>query len=344
VSLHPPYATVTFAALGTLVTLRVAGADPAGLTRAGRAEVERLDLVLSRFVPDSDVSRLNRNAGRWVEVGPDTDRVLRTSRALARATGGAFNPLHEAGRPGRGLGASALIRGEAAPVWWLAPGAALDLDGIAKGYIADAVAGRLRRDGAQAALVCLGSSSLAVFGTRIVDHTAAVPLDQAATPLDHAAAAGHREPLVQDSDADPAEQAYSHGSAASGELARAAAHEPDCGCWRIGIRAPGHARGCCLGQIPLAEGSVSSSSHDEQPGHVVDRRTGRVAEGARGVTVITRDGMTAEAWSTALLVGGVDLLARHAAHHAGIEAVVVTDEAICATPGSGFTPHTARPA
>ena len=55
--------------------------------------------------------------------------------------------------------------------------------------------------------------------------------------------------------------------------------------------------------------SVSTSSQAERPGHLVDRRTGKPAQGLACATVVAPSATEAEAWSTALFVAGQSGLA-----------------------------------
>src|SRR5947207_1651550 len=61
-------------------------AVPAGC--AALDEVDRLEDLLSVYREDSEVSRLNRGAGR---VGPETYELLRWAVRLSQVTGGAFD-------------------------------------------------------------------------------------------------------------------------------------------------------------------------------------------------------------------------------------------------------------
>src|SRR5438874_5842200 len=68
-----------FAALVALCELYAVGpADPAGLG-ATRDWVNGMHDRLTRFEPDSELSRLNAAAGRWVDIGPDLEALLRLS-------------------------------------------------------------------------------------------------------------------------------------------------------------------------------------------------------------------------------------------------------------------------
>ncbi len=147
-----------FPAMGTTFELLLdAPEGPAGRAAMGaaRREVGRLERLLSRFRPDSQVSVLNRD--RSLRAGPDLLRVLDAALALRRRTGGLFDPTvgdavrawgydrtfgevpSDDPRPappaGPAGGAVAIDRGSG----WvgLGPGARLDLGAIAKGDAAD---------------------------------------------------------------------------------------------------------------------------------------------------------------------------------------------------------------
>ena len=146
-----------FRAMGTSMEMLLDAPEGPGaraaLAAAG-AEVDRLEGLLSRFRPESELSRLNR--ARRMRIGPDLARVLRTALVLRRRTGGRFDPT-----VGRAVVASGYDRsfermapdpappGEQRPGggvvvlddrWgWaaLGPGVDLDLGAIAKGDAAD---------------------------------------------------------------------------------------------------------------------------------------------------------------------------------------------------------------
>lgn len=71
---------------------------------------------------------------------------------------------------------------------------------------------------------------------------------------------------------------------------------------KIAIENP-RERGAALSVFELREnGSVSTSSQAERPGHLIDPRSGRAAGGVASVTVVAPTATEAEAWSTALFV------------------------------------------
>jgi len=150
-----------FAALGALCELYAIGlADPADLG-ATRDWVNAMHDRLTRFEPDSELSRLNAAAGRWVDVGPELEALLRLSLdAYATSEGlvhiGVLPALRAAGytrdfasgpTPPTG---EILIAPPLPEMLELRPGraklragTAIDLGGIAKGWLADRAVERM---------------------------------------------------------------------------------------------------------------------------------------------------------------------------------------------------------
>jgi thiamine biosynthesis lipoprotein len=178
-----------------LVILPADRAAHAGTVAALFAEWEAR---LSRFRPDSDLSRLNAAAGRPTWVEEPLLSVLRRALRAARATGGVFDPTlaRELSALGYATTFSA-IRGRVpdlpAPVrtssWHdirLGPGGlvalpadlGVDLGGIAKGMAVDAALAALRAEGVASALVSAGGD-LGVLGRMPDDRPWPVAVDAA---------------------------------------------------------------------------------------------------------------------------------------------------------------------
>jgi len=168
-----------FDAMGTEVELFLdADDDPGALDRA-EDELRRLEALLSRFRPDSELSQLNR-AGR-MRVGPELLEVTTVALAARARTRGRFDPtVHDAlvaAGYDRTFDELAEVEGRAAyrPVACggrvavdhatstveLEEGVRLDLGGIAKGWAVDRVLAELAVHGP--ALVNAGGD-LAVCG------------------------------------------------------------------------------------------------------------------------------------------------------------------------------------
>lgn len=170
----------------------VALAADAERDAAGRAvqqaldAAERLDLVLSDWKEESELSRVNREAVHGpVPVGPELLDFLQQSAALSAATAGAFDPTIGAlvrewgfrGGPPREPSAAELSAACAAcgmagvaldpvarTVAFTRPGVVLDPGAIGKGMAVDAVAAALRAAGVANAFVDFRSSQRALGG------------------------------------------------------------------------------------------------------------------------------------------------------------------------------------
>lgn len=82
--------------MGTRCTIQAYHHDEALFQRAvgaAMAEIERLDRLMSTWVPSSDVSRINAAAGsgKWITVSAETFQVLEQALWIARESQGAFD-------------------------------------------------------------------------------------------------------------------------------------------------------------------------------------------------------------------------------------------------------------
>jgi thiamine biosynthesis lipoprotein len=122
---------------------------------AAFALLERLEQELSRFRPNSDVSRVNRlRAGEATRVSPDTMECLVVARHLFELTGGAFDVSIGSGLDRLELDPDGLA------VHARAQGARLDLGGIGKGFAIDRMAALVEEWGIERSLLHGGYSSV----------------------------------------------------------------------------------------------------------------------------------------------------------------------------------------
>ena len=148
--------SLTFTALGGECELYAIGTDGAGLKQA-QAWVARMHDRFTRFEPHSELSRLNASRGRWFAVSPDLETLLRESLRAFEISGGLVNvavlPALLAAGYTRDFAAGPMPPSPAPRIPPLAEvlqlragearlvrGAAVDLGGIAKGWLADRVA------------------------------------------------------------------------------------------------------------------------------------------------------------------------------------------------------------
>lgn len=287
------------ALLGATLALLLAGASPAAETRwvmgtrlvieiehrddpiAERArhqafeEAQRLDNLLSNYLPYSPLSQLNQHAGEGpFPVEFELANYLLRARQDSRRTDGAFDvtvgalvQAHRAGADAAGIAAAlatvgadriefenvpatdppVTTRGVSLPV-----GMAIDPGGDGKGVAVDAMVASLRANRMAAALVDFGGSSF--FGL---------------------------------------------GSSADGD-------------WKVALRGPEDE---LLGFVRLRDLAMSTSSalppvtaEDGTPaprrGHVIDPRTGALVNVPRTAVVLSPSATDAEVLSTALIVEG----------------------------------------
>ena len=172
-------------AMATVFELYIVSEDEAyarGGAQAAFAEVDRLELEMSRFIENSDIARLNSAlSGEVVEVGMEVFDCLSRAVELSVQTGGAFDitigALYEcwlnedktARRPSEAeverarelTGMNHLkLDTDSFGVEVLTEGLQLDLGGIGKGFAAEKVAEILREWSLGQALVLAGASSV----------------------------------------------------------------------------------------------------------------------------------------------------------------------------------------
>lgn len=261
------------------------------------AEVQRLETTLSRFVPTSDIARLNAapcgapHSGVGVLVDYEVFRLLRRVADLSAAVDGAFDPTvgplvalwraaAEHGPPDAetlaltrlAVGLEGLAFADDEPrVTLMRPAMSLDLGGVGKGYAVGVAADLLDDAGVADALVDGGTSSVLARGCQ------------------------------------------------GGEDG-----------WRIALADP-RDPAALLGEVVLRDRALSVSgvrgngfTWDGQfYGHVLDPRSGRPTTAALHAVVTHPCPVTAEILSTALLVGGPDLLAALPARFPEAEALLL---------------------
>jgi thiamine biosynthesis lipoprotein len=183
----PPGRLVTRSsrALGTAISITIAHPDSALAERAierAFSEVREIEQVLSVYLPDSQVSRLNRGE-KLADAHPHLLAMLAASLDLSRRSGGAFDvtvqPLWEtwaaaakAGRlpPDEAIDAartlvdwrSIVIEGEY--VWFRKRGTKITFNGIAQGYATEHARVVLEAQGITHAMVDVGE--LAAMGDK----------------------------------------------------------------------------------------------------------------------------------------------------------------------------------
>jgi FAD:protein FMN transferase len=145
-------------AMTTVFEVHAAHPDGRYAAQAAQAAfdlADRLERELSRFLPNSDISQINRlAAGETTRVGPSAMECLVIACHMFDLTGGAFDVSIGTGLPSLELDPEdCLVRATTG-------GVLIDLGGIGKGYAVDLMADLLEDWGLEKALVHGGFSSV----------------------------------------------------------------------------------------------------------------------------------------------------------------------------------------
>ncbi len=181
---------------------------PAELIPLGFSRLRQLEQTWSRFVPDSELNRLQARRGGWLECSDDLVAALQRCVQMNHETLGLFDPTIRTSLEQHGYDrtfaeivehasqASSAVVATPAPGLsgleisdnWVRihEGVSIDLGGIGKGLAADLVADELIAAGANSAYVCLGGDIQAA-GEPVDENGWRVPLLHPATgePIDH---------------------------------------------------------------------------------------------------------------------------------------------------------------
>ena len=165
--------------LDTVIML-TAYVDDAQVLNDALEECGRYERLLSRTVEGSDVWRINHAGGQPVEVSDDAIELLETARQVSERSGGAFDvtiapvsTLWDFTSGAAVVPDADTIAAAAGSVDYrrveidgnrvtLPEGMMIDLGGIAKGYIADAVKGYLMDRGVESAVLSFGGNVVTI--------------------------------------------------------------------------------------------------------------------------------------------------------------------------------------
>lgn len=187
-------------AMNTVFEFRIRHADAdyaRQAAQAGFAEVDRLELLLSRFAEGSDVWRINHaRSGDFVTISEECHACLREAVRMTIATQGAFNvTVGGAGEVARHYGAKkapaaklrAAFERSAGGLVSLAEndpavyverrGVSIDLGAIGKGFVLDRVRALLGDWEIKNALLSSGGSSVLAIGADLAKRTCATAMD-----------------------------------------------------------------------------------------------------------------------------------------------------------------------
>lgn len=253
-------------------------------------EMHRIDRAMSPHKPDSELSRINRDAGRGpVALSEEMTRLVGRALAFSAQSGGAFDityaavgRLYDYRRKVR-PDAKALALAQAAVGWrhlefdakagtlrFAVPGMCIDLGGFAKGHAVDNAAAIVQHLGIRHANIAAGGDSRVLGDRRGRPWTI-----------------GIRDPR---------------------RSARVVAMLP-------------------LEDVSVSTSGdyerYFETASGERCHHLIDPATGRSPDGVRSVTVLGPDGLVTEALSKAVFVLGVERGLALVEEHGGVDAVVV---------------------
>ena len=173
--------------MGTLVFVTAVASEEETAKRAaaaGLAEIRRLETILSTWIPSSELSRVNKAAGREpVPVSPETYELIQESLDIGILTEGGFNiAIGPAVSLWNISGSSTIPKPEDLArihelirlpdvqlnqdnhtLFLSKPGMQVDVGGIGKGYAADKAEAVMKKAGATAGVIAL-SGDIKTFG------------------------------------------------------------------------------------------------------------------------------------------------------------------------------------
>lgn len=291
-------------AMDTIMEMTIYDENGEQLLTDAEQEIRRLERLFSVTIEDSEIAKLNQNAGiAPVQLSDDTLRILQTGQQINKQTNGCYDmtiaPIVQAWGftkeehhvPSSDELSQLLslvhadnleISADANTAYLSQHGMSVDLGGIAKGYTSDAVAAMLKQSGVSSALLWLGGN-ISVIGNK-----------------------------------------------------------PDGTAWKIAVENP-QDQTDYVGLLEVSDCSVITSGgyqrYFEQDGkryhHIIDPATGIPSQSdLLSVTIVSENGTKADALSTALFVMGLKDALDFWRQSTDFEAVfVTTDNQVVATEG-----------
>lgn len=304
-SLQPPkpYQETQFL-LDTVIEITAYGPDAEPAVKAAFAEFKRIQKLSDRFDDNSQITAVNRAAGRQpVKVDPDVLAMLQEAKGVSAKVDGAFDvtigaltDLWGIGHKGEFVPTAAeieavlplvdyrqIVLDEAAQTAYLPrAGMQLDIGGIGKGYAIDKAAAVLAAHGVKSALINAGGD------------------------------------------------------------VRAIGNKPDGNPWRIGVQHPRQSDGM-IAKLALSEWDTMETSGDYQRyfmkdgvryAHILDPKTGQQPRELASVTLVYRAPQAKDIASSAFMVLGLERSLEMLKRFPGVEAIFVTAEGrVVVTPG-----------
>lgn len=283
--------------MGTLISQKIFGPNSMHAIKASELEIKRLNNMLSRFVSDSDITKINSAAGLMpVMVSDEAFRLLKYSAECSRIYNGCFDitvgsiatlwneykikkisPVRKDIRKqlAKVNFRDILFDPDNSSVLLKKKGQSIDLGGIAKGYASDKVLEVYKNFGIESAFVNFGGN-VAVLGSK-----------------------------------------------------------PDDSPWNVGIRHPRH-KDSVIGVVAVKNKSVITSGdyqryYIDNSGkhyhHILNPKTGYPANsGLISVTVVAESGVLADALSTIFFIAGVEKSIRILEYFPNIDVVFIDND------------------
>jgi len=298
-------AQATHSAMGTVMTHKAFGRYAEDSLAAVCAEVEWIEGLLSRFLPDSDISRINESAGiKSEKVSPETYEVLTKAVEFSRYCPGCFDVTIEPLVTLWNRGKDSSVQPEELSIQQVLPlvndrdlildpwkmtaglkfvGQSVDLGGIGKGFAGDRILEVYRQFGVSSAYSNLGGN-VVTLGAK-----------------------------------------------------------PDGSPWRIGIQHP-RQENKIIGSVSVVNQTVVTSgdyqryftdSQGKRHHHILNPTTGYPAEsGLISVSIVSEKSLAADALSTILFVAGMEKGLEYLRSFPQTEVILVdTDLQVYVTPG-----------
>ncbi len=279
--------------MSTEITYKAFGENAALAVTQAKAALLRLENILSRFIPGSEVSVINKNAGKgYVNISSETFEVLSCASRISEISNGLFDitvgplidlwnykhsfqvPEDEKIRHVLSLVnyRDLLLNPDEQSASLRRPEQSIDLGGIGKGYISDCLVKTLQKYGIVSAFVNIGGN-VSTLGNK-----------------------------------------------------------PDGSSWSVGIRHPRYI-GCLIGAVKVTGQAVVTSGDYERyfiddtgkrRHHIINPTTGYPVEsGLISVTVVADSAMIADGLSTAIFAAGMDKGLGYLTHFPGVDVVLV---------------------
>jgi len=146
--------------MGTTVSVKVEGPMSPYLAQRALYEIEKMEVVFSKFSPKSEIAMINRLAGKApLQVSRDTFDCISLAVRINKLTRGAFDIT-------LGHARDLVLNPATSKVYLKRNNETIDLGGIAKGFAVEAARHLLMTKGSQAGMVDM-HSSIAVFGNKL---------------------------------------------------------------------------------------------------------------------------------------------------------------------------------